>query len=105
MAYLLGETELNAGRDKFLDLLRGGSAANRRARELAGGRFRTIGDTEASDPVSLDHDERAFCLLESVYGMGHLDLLDGWHVARARGLALDRKAFRHATARYGDGRR
>ena len=73
MAYLLGETELNADATNFWIF---SEAGLRRIVERANWRvvaFRTIGDTEGSDPVSLDHDERAFCLLESVYGMGHLD--------------------------------
>jgi 2-polyprenyl-3-methyl-5-hydroxy-6-metoxy-1,4-benzoquinol methylase len=94
VAYLLGETELNADATNFWIF---SEAGLRRIVERANWRvleFRTIGDTQASDPVSLDHDERAFCLLESVYGMGHLDLLEGWHVPEPAGWRWTEKRFR-----------
>jgi hypothetical protein len=53
----------------------------------------TTGDTVASDPTSLDHDERAFCLLKSHYGCQHLDLLDGWHDAEEGGWRWTKKQF------------
>ena len=93
MAYLLGETELNEDATNFWIF---SEAGLRRIVERANWRvvaFRTIGDTEGSDPVSLDHDERAFCLLESVYGMGHLELLDGWHVPEPAGWRWTERKF------------
>jgi 2-polyprenyl-3-methyl-5-hydroxy-6-metoxy-1,4-benzoquinol methylase len=93
MAYLLGETELNQDSTNFWIF---SEAGLKRIVERANWRvvaFRTIGDTEASDPDSLDHDERAFCLLESVYGMGHLELLDGWHAPEPAGWRWTQKSF------------
>jgi len=79
LAYLLGEDELNL--DDTNCWIFSEPALRRllqRTRwEVV--QFFTTGDTVASDPVSLDHDERAFCLLKSHYGCQHLDLLEGWH--------------------------
>ena len=102
MAYLLGETELNADATNFWIF---SEAGLRRIVERANWRvvaFRTIGDTEGSDPVSLDHDERAFCLLESVYGMGHLDYWMGG-MCRSQRVGDGRKEIPHAIDGNGDG--
>ena len=96
MAYLLGEDELNADVTNFWIF---SEAGLRRIVERANWRvleFLKIGDTEASDPHSLDHDERAFLLLESVYGMGHLDLKEGWHAPEPAGWRWTEKRFRVA---------
>lgn len=93
MAYLLGETELNEDATNFWIF---SEAGLRRIVERANWRviaFQTTGDTTASDPDSLDHDERAFCLLESVFGMGHLELLDGWHEPEPAGWRWTEKRF------------
>jgi hypothetical protein len=55
--------------------------------------FFTTGDTKASDPVSLDHDERAFCLLKSHYGGQHLDLQKGWHAVEESGWRWTERQF------------
>lgn len=94
MAYLLGEDELNADITNFWIF---SEAGLRRLVERANWRvveFVPIGDTKASDPHSLDHDERAFLLLESVYGMGHLDLREGWHNPEPAGWRWTEKRFR-----------
>ncbi|HYI97915.1 MAG TPA: methyltransferase domain-containing protein [Bryobacteraceae bacterium] len=94
MAYLLGEDELNADVTNFWIF---SEAGLRRIVERANWRvieFLRIGDTEASDPDSLDHDERAFLLLESVYGLGHLDLKEGWHAPEPAGWRWTEKQFR-----------
>jgi hypothetical protein len=41
--------------------------------------YTTVGDTEASLPVTLEHDERAFVLMESTWGEVGLDPGEGWH--------------------------
>jgi 2-polyprenyl-3-methyl-5-hydroxy-6-metoxy-1,4-benzoquinol methylase len=92
VAYLLGETELNDDNSNFWIF---SEAGLRRIVERAHWRvihLITVGP-DASDPVSLDHDQRAFCLLESVHGMRHLDLLDGWYPAEADGWRWTAKEF------------
>jgi tRNA (mo5U34)-methyltransferase len=79
LAYLVGEEELNQDDTNFwIFSERGLRRLLERTRwEIV--EFFTTGDTVASDPVSPDHDERAFCLLRSHYGCQHLELLEGWH--------------------------
>jgi SAM-dependent methyltransferase len=62
----------------------------------------TTGDRAASDPASLDHDERAFCLLRSHYGCRHLDLLEGWHHVEDTGWRWTKRQFAaRATSQLG----
>jgi SAM-dependent methyltransferase len=102
LAYLLGEDELN--RDDTNCWIFSEPALRRlleRTRwEVV--EFFTTGDTVASDPVSLDHDERAFCLLRSHYGYQHLDLLEGWHQVEESGWRWTERQFAaRATSRRG----
>lgn len=93
MAYLLDEKELNGDCTNFWIF---SDAGLRRIVERSNWRvlkMMTLGDTAGSDPVSLDHDERAFLLLESVYGMGHLNLLEGWHPPEPEGWRWTAKRF------------
>lgn len=93
VAYLLGETELNDDNSNFWIF---SEAGLRRILQRANWRvldFMTVGD-QASDPVTLEHDQRAFCLLESVYGMRHFDLLEGWHAPESSGWRWTEKRFR-----------
>lgn len=93
VAYLVGESELNQDNSNFwifteTSLKRIAERANWRV--LA---FNTVGDCHASDPVHPEHDERAFCLLQSVYGMRHLNLLEGWHPPEASGWRWTERRF------------
>jgi len=77
LAYLVGEDELNSDDTNYWIF---SEPALRRL--LARTRWKVIttmatGDVEKSDPVSADG--RTFCLLESHYGLRHLELLEGWH--------------------------
>jgi tRNA (mo5U34)-methyltransferase len=64
--------------------------------------FFTTGDVDSSDPTSLDHDERAFCLLKSHYGQQHLDLLEGWHQVEDSGWRWTERQFAaRVTSRVG----
>ena len=102
LAYLLGEDELNRDDTNFWIF---SEPALRRL--LARTRwevleFFTTGDTASSDPVSLDRDERAFCLLKSHYGYQHLDLLEGWHPVEDSGWRWTERHFAaRATSRVG----
>jgi signal transduction histidine kinase/DNA-binding response OmpR family regulator len=53
----------------------------------------TAGDTEHSDPVNPEHDERAFALLKSHHGMAHLALLTGWHEPHPSGWRWTEREF------------
>jgi tRNA (mo5U34)-methyltransferase len=93
LAYLLGEDELNLDATNCWIF---SEPALRRLLERTRWeivRLFTMGDTVASDPVSLDHDERAFCLLRSHYGCQHLHLLAGWHHVEGSGWRWTQQEF------------
>jgi tRNA (mo5U34)-methyltransferase len=102
LAYLLREDELNLDDTNFWIF---SEPALRRLLERTRWeivQFFTTGDKASSDPVSLDHDERAFCLLKSHYGCEHLELLDGWHHVEDSGWRWTEKKFAaRATSRTG----
>jgi len=102
LAYLLGEDELNRDDTNYWIF---SEPALRRLFERTRWEvleFFTTGDKAASDPVSLDHDERAFCLLKSHYGHQHLDLLQGWHPVEESGWRWTERQFAaRATSRVG----
>jgi SAM-dependent methyltransferase len=102
LAYLLGESELNLDDTNFWIF---SEPALRRLLERTRWelvQFFTIGDKVASDPASLDHDERAFCLLKSHYGCQHLELLEGWHHVEDTGWRWTKRQFSaRATSRLG----
>jgi tRNA (mo5U34)-methyltransferase len=93
LAYLLGEEELNQDDTNFWIFSEPGlrRVLERTRWEIL--EFFTTGDTDASDPVSLDHDERAFCLLRSHYGCQHLDLEEGWHAIEQQGWRWTARRF------------
>jgi len=93
LAYLLGEDELNRDDTNFWIF---SEPALRRLLDRTRWEvveFFTTGDTAASDPVSPDHDERAFCLLKSHYGLEHLELLEGWHQVEDSGWRWTERQF------------
>ena len=93
LAYLLREDELNLDDTNFWIF---SEPALRRILDRTRWEileFFTTGDKAASDPVSLDHDERAFCLLRSHYGHQHLELLEGWHNVEDSGWRWTEKQF------------
>jgi len=102
LAYLLDEDELNRDDTNFWIF---SEPALRRL--LQRSRWEvvqlfTTGDRAASDPASLDHDERAFCLLRSHYGCRHLDLLEGWHHVEDTGWRWTKRQFAaRATSQLG----
>jgi hypothetical protein len=92
MAYLLGETELNEDNSNFWIFSETGL---RRIIERSHWRilnFKTVG-AEDSDPVSLQYDQRVFCLLQSIHGMRHFDLLGGWYAPESSGWRWTAKQF------------
>lgn len=85
LAYLLASDELNADDSNFWIF---SEAGLERLFERTHWRVKArlkLGDTARSLPNTLDHDERIFCLLESVYGLRHIELLAGWHAPEDSG--------------------
>jgi SAM-dependent methyltransferase len=86
LAYLLAEEELNQDNSNYFIFSESGlrvmlDRAHWRIRDYV-----SLGDTSLSDPVRLDRDERAFCLLESRYDrLANLELLSGWHESEETG--------------------
>jgi tRNA (mo5U34)-methyltransferase len=93
IAYLLEAYELNDDNSNYWILSE--SALQRILSRTGWGvsAFFTVGDRETSDPVSIARDERAFCLLRSRYGMGHLKLIDGWHEPEQSGWRWTKREF------------
>ena len=93
VAYLLDAYELNEDDSNYWIFSE--SAFERMLSRTVWGvcAFLTVGDREASDPVSLEHDERAFCLLRRGYAMSHLQLIDGWHEAELTGWRWTKREF------------
>ena len=86
LAYLLAEEELNQDNSNYFIFSERGlrvmlDRAHWKIRDYV-----SLGDTSLSDPVRLDRDERAFCLLESRYDrLANLELLAGWHASEETG--------------------
>lgn len=93
LAYLLSEDELNGDNSNYWIFTDGGF---RRILERSNWRpldYMTFGDTVSSDPVSLDHDERVFCLAASQFALANVELLEGWHGAEAAGWRWTAQSF------------
>jgi tRNA (mo5U34)-methyltransferase len=93
LAYLLGEDELNVDDTNYWIFSESGLRRLLQRSRWEVVEFFTTGDTILSDPASLDHDERAFCLLKSHYGYQHLELLEGWHQAEESGWRRTERRF------------
>ena len=79
VAYLLDADELNADNSNFWIFT---ETALRRLLQRAHWRvlaWHNAGNLKASDPNTLENDERAFCLIESTWGEIGVTLVDGWH--------------------------
>lgn len=95
VGYLLGEAETNNDKTNYWIFSETGlkRLLDRSGWELLG--YATVGDTQDSDPVRSDRDERAFCLLRSrLSGLNlGIEFLDGWH-------ALENGAWRWTARRF-----
>ena len=95
VGYLLSEAEINNDNTNYWIFSEAGlkRLLERSGWDLLG--YTTVGDTQDSDPVRSDRDERAFCLLRSrLSGLRlGLEFLDGWH-------ALENGAWRWTERRF-----
>jgi 2-polyprenyl-3-methyl-5-hydroxy-6-metoxy-1,4-benzoquinol methylase len=86
LAYLLAENQLNQDSSNFFIFSDAGLRVALARSHWQICDYLTAGCTDASDPVSLDRDERAFCLLKSEYGgLANIELLQGWHPPEGTG--------------------
>jgi tRNA (mo5U34)-methyltransferase len=94
LAYLLAEEELNQDNSNYFIFSEQGLRVmlDRAHWEIRD--YVSLGDTSLSDPVRLDRDERAFCLLESRHrGLANLELLAGWHESEETGWRWTAREF------------
>lgn len=105
LAYLLAEEELNQDNSNYFIFSEAGlrvmlDRAHWNVRDYV-----SLGDTMLSDPVRLDRDERAFCLLESRHDrLANLELLFGWHDSEETGWRWTEREF-GVRLQAGDGSR
>jgi hypothetical protein len=87
LAYLLAEGELNKDDTNYFIFSEQGLRVMLARAHWEIRNYVSLGDTSQSDPVRLDRDERAFCLLESRYEhlLSNLELLAGWHESEETG--------------------
>jgi tRNA (mo5U34)-methyltransferase len=100
LAYLLHDRELNDDETNYFIFSEPGLRvmAERAYWEICD--YATVGQSENSEPVRLDRDERAFCLLKSRYDrLADLELLTGWHAAEQTGWRWTERSF-SARARW-----
>jgi SAM-dependent methyltransferase len=93
IAYLVGEEELNRDDSNFWVFSHTGLKRLLERSHWRVLRYGSAGDQAFSNPVDVEHDERVFCLLESHYGLGNVDLLDGWHEPEHGGARWTEKRF------------
>ena len=105
LAYLLAEEELNQDNSNYFIFSERGLRVMLGRAHWEIRDYVSLGDTSRSDPVRLDRDERAFCLLESRYsGLANLELLAGWHDSEETGWRWTGREF-GVRVRAGVGRR
>jgi tRNA (mo5U34)-methyltransferase len=93
LAYLLGADELNADDSNFWIFTEAGFRQMLRRTNWHVRDYMTVGDQVASDPVSLDRDERVFCFAESRYALANVELLEGWHEPEGSGWRWTERVF------------
>jgi SAM-dependent methyltransferase len=105
LAYLLAEEELNQDNSNYFIFSERGLRVMLLRAHWEIRDYVSLGDTALSDPVRLDRDERAFCLLESRYDrLANLELLAGWHDSEETGWRWTAREF-GVRVRAGAGRR
>jgi hypothetical protein len=94
LAYLLAENELNQDNSNYFIFSEAALRVmlDRTHWDILD--YVSLGDTSHSDPVRLDRDERAFCLLRSRYTrLANLELLDGWYESEETGWRWTAREF------------
>ncbi|HXK05355.1 MAG TPA: class I SAM-dependent methyltransferase [Verrucomicrobiae bacterium] len=94
LAYLLAENELNQDNSNYFIFNEAGLRAMLARSHWDVLDYVSLGDTALSDPVRLDRDERAFCLLRSRYDrLANVELLSGWHESEETGWRWTEREF------------
>ena len=86
LAYLLAENELNQDNSNYFIFNEAGLRVMIARAHWDMLEYVSLGETSLSDPVRLDRDERAFCLLRSRYNrLANLELVSGFHASEETG--------------------
>jgi tRNA (mo5U34)-methyltransferase len=94
LAYLLAENELNDDNSNYFIFNEAGLRVMLERAHWEIVDYASLGETHLSDPVRLDRDERAFCLLRSRYNrLANLELLEGWHESEETGWRWTARQF------------
>jgi SAM-dependent methyltransferase len=94
LAYLLAENELNEDNSNYFIFNESGLRVMLARSHWEIADYASLGETRLSDPVRLDRDERAFCLLRSRYNrLANLELLEGWHESEETGWRWTAREF------------
>jgi len=93
LAYLLDADELNADDSNFWIFSEAALRRLLKRTRWSVCEFLTLGDTANSDAVSIAHDERAWCLLRSEYGLANVNLVSGWNDAEPGGWRWTERSF------------
>jgi tRNA (mo5U34)-methyltransferase len=94
MAYLLDELELNDDNTNYFIFSEAGLRVMLKRTHWDVCEYMTPLHVMDSDPVRLDRDERAFCLLKSRYDrLANVELLSGWHISEGTGWRWTERRF------------
>ena len=94
IAYLLDEDELNADDTNYWIFSEAGLRRLVKRTRWQICDMHIAGARGASDPTSLDRDQRVWCLLKSrYYSLAGIELLAGWHSAEAAGWRWTEQRF------------
>ncbi len=93
LAYLLDAAELNADNTNYWIFSEGALRRLLKRTRWTVCQYLSTGDTSDSDAVSIQHDERAWCLLRSEYGLANVNLVSGWNDAEPGGWRWTERVF------------
>ena len=93
VAYLAGRDEVNGDDSNYWIFSRAGLERLLTRTHWTVLDITTVGETEHSNPVEADRDERAFVLARSVYGSTEVTLLVGWHQPEDTGWRWTKQRF------------
>jgi tRNA (mo5U34)-methyltransferase len=93
VAYLLDPDELNADESNYWIFSEAGLQKILKRARWRICAYRSVGDTADSDATSLNHDERAYCLLRSEWGLANVALVAGWNDAEPGGWRWTERRF------------
>jgi tRNA (mo5U34)-methyltransferase len=93
VAYLLGDDELNDDNSNFWIFTGKSFRQLLKRTNWQPLDSRTFGDTEHSDPIHPDRDERVFCYAQSQYALANIELLEGWHEPEGTGWRWTKQQF------------